>query len=818
MNELLLDLRHAGRALARQPGFAATAILTLALGIGATTAIVSLAHEALFTAPPVRDADRLAVLYTASRRGAPRSATSYPDFQDYRARSRAFTDMAAWSWIPLSAGGESETGLLSGQVVTGNYFQLLGILPALGRLLQPADDLPGLAAPAVVVSHDLWRRRLGASPAAVGSTLRLNGVPVTVVGVAAAGFTGLAAGRGPDLWIAMRAAPLMGEGVGSVADPRVWTSRGNRWLSGIVARLTEGAALEQGRAEMAGISSQLEREDADRGARAITVDPLPRRILPAGTDGDVARFLGLLIGVVACALLLTSINLASLLLARASARQREMGIRLSVGAGRGRLIRQLLTEGVVLAGLGGAAGVVVAIFALDLLAGFALPGGLPLGDLRVRLDARLLAIAGGSAVASILLFGIAPALQTTRTPVLVALRGEEPAAPGRLRRWLVSAQVALCLMLLVGAGLFLRTLQGALAFDTGFRADGVAVARYSLALLRYPPEARAAFADRLLTSVTSLPGVEGAALATLVPLQAGGHLGTMASVDGYQPAEGEEMRTDLVRVTPGYFDVLGIPLLRGRAVLPSDGPGAPLVAVINRTAAHRWWAGRDPVGGTFRLGDAAYQVVGVVDDATWETPGAPLTPYIFVALAQSAAPMGSLTLAVRTPGQAATLLPLLRRAFRDLDPDLSLMTAGTLDDWLADTLGAQRTGAALLSLFGVLAMVIAALGIYGVVAYYVTRQTRAIGVRVALGAPRSHVVGLVARGIGGPVGLGVAAGFAAAWALAGTVERFLFGVQPHDPVTFATMALALAVVAAAATAGPVRRALRINPTEALRHE
>ena len=823
MNTLVQDIRYALRALTRTPAFTAAAIGTLALGIGATTAVFTLTHEALFTPPAVEAPERLAMMYTTSSRGAPRSASSYPDFLDTRAQSRAFDDMAAYSWVPISVGVESDGGLATGQLVTGNYFNVLGVRAGLGRTLLPTDDARGSPQAVAVLSDAFWRRRFGGT-AVLGASMRLNGVPFTVVGVLPPTYRGLTAGRGPDVWLPMQAGPLLGEGVGAVSMPGVFDARTTRWLAGVVGRLAGGATVEQARAEMAGISTRLAAIDsAARGNRSITVDPLPRRILPPGAESDIARFLALLLGVVGSTLLLASSNLANLLLARASARQREMGIRVALGAGRVRLVRQLLTESAVLAVLGAAVGVVVAIFALDLLAGFALPGGLLVRDLAIRLDTRVLwaalACAGGSA----LFFGLVPALQATDAPVLSALRGDSArVAGGAIRRWLVAAQVALSLVLLVGSALFLRTLQRALVFDPGFRAEGVTVARFSLSLLGYQPEARSAFVDRLLDAASRLPGVDAATVGTLVPFQAGGHRGVGLMPAGYDPAPDESMRADLVQVTPRYFEVLGIPLLRGRAIGESDRAGSRLVVVISATAARRWWRDRDPVGSTLRVGGPTgpgpeYEIVGVAGDVAWESLGDAPTPYAFFALAQ-ASPTGSLTLAVRSSAAPGAVASALRSTFRSLDPDLAMMALAPVTDWVDSSVAPQRIAATLLTFFGLLALVIAALGIYGIVSFSVARQTRAIGVRIALGAPRRHIAGLIARGVAGPLAAGLAVGVVASWALAGTLRHFLFQVDPHDPLTLLIVVVVLTAIAAGATLGPTLRAARIAPMEALRHD
>ncbi len=457
LETLAQDLRYAMRNLARNPGFTLVAMVTLALGIGATTAIFSLADAALFQAPPVQDPDRLASIYTTCRRGDPRCSSSYPDYLDYRDRCKAFEDMAAFNWLPVSLGGEgSQARLAAVQSVTGNYFSLLGVKPFQGRLIQPADHQRGEVSSVVVLAHDLWHGPLGGDDSIVGQTLRLNGIPFTVVGIAPAGFRGTSLGDAADLWIPMFSAAQLN--FGAVSRPTIWDERGSRWIDGLTGRLAEGATVEQARSEMLAISEQLRQEDPDaRGPRSVTVDAQSTYRLPVGSRREIVQFVALLAGVVGFTLLLACANLANLLLARAAARDRETGVRLCLGAKRGRLLRQLLTESLVLSFLGGLAGVLVAHWMIGLLASFELPGGVSIESLRVSLDLRLLLFALAISAVTGVVFGTVPALQATRLDLASSLkegfRTSISSSP-QLRKILLAVQIALCLVLLVGSGLF----------------------------------------------------------------------------------------------------------------------------------------------------------------------------------------------------------------------------------------------------------------------------------------------------------------------------------------------------------------------------
>jgi predicted permease len=622
--------------------------------------------------------------------------------------------------------------------------------------------------------------------------------------------------------------------MGSVANPGIWEGRDSRWIGRLVGRLAPSSTLEQARAELIAVSEAMRGENPDaRGPRTVTVDPLATYLLPAGAEETLPQFVWLLLGVVGVTLLLACANLANLLLARASTRDAEMGVRIAIGAGRTRLLRQLLVESLVLAVLGGGAGVLLAPLLMRAMSSFELPGGVSIGSLGAGLDLRVLAVSAGLCLVTALLFGLVPALHATRRDVVESLRsGRNP--EGRLgssmmRRALVGAQVALCVVLLAGSGLFVRSLRSALSTDPGFRTVDLAVMRFNLGLLRYTPAELLAFATDLRARALADPRISSAAVATLVPFQDGGFMGFGSDVEGYQRAPDEEVRLDLLVVSPGYLETLGIPLISGREFDEADTDDAAPVAIINRSMAERYWPGGNALGGRIRLREEWLEVVGVAGDVRWgalsgvECGSGPSctdpSNFVFVPHAQfTEVAAGFLTLAARVNGDARAVLSTLREQARALEQDLSSQLLTTMDDLVGDVLMPQRLGSTLLSAFSLLALVLASVGIAGVVSYGVREQRRSIGVRIALGARRGQVLRLVVAGMAWPVVIGLLVGLGTAGLLDDSVERFLYGVTPGDVVTYAAISLSVPLVALGATLVPAREATRVDPLEALRSE
>jgi predicted permease len=820
------DVRYAARFLSSRRLFAAVAIGTLALGIGATTAIYSLLDATLLRRPGVVDPSSVVALYTTCRLGAPRCSSSYPDYVDYRDRAESLADLAASSPFTASLGDEARgSRLVAAELVSGNFFELLGVAPAMGRVLQPADDPRGAGAPVAVLSHTLWGEHFGEAPGVVGATIRLNGAPFEVVGVASAAFDGLSLSGAPDLWVPLQASSALIPSL--FGREEIFEQRGSRWIGRLVGRLAPGATPEQARAELLALSERMREESpAARGPRSITLDALGRYLVPTGSEESLPQFVWLLMGVVGVTLLLACANLANLMLARAASRGTEMGIRIAIGAGRRRLVRQLLAESLLLSALGGAAALLVARGLLALLGSFELPGGIAIGGLGAGLDADVLLITGGVSALTAVLCGLAPALYASRPDVVEALKsGRAPEArrgAGRVRHTLVAVQVALCVVLLVGSGLFVRALRSALDADLGVQTENVALVRFNLGLIGYGDEEAFRFAEDLREWVLGQPAVRSAALSTLVPLAGGARMGRFAEVEGYDRPPDEELRIDVVYASPGYFETLGIPLLGGRDFGGVDGAGGTEAAIVNREMADRYWQDGEAVGGAL-LPRAApggppqpIRVVGVAENVHWSELVEDATNFVFLPLAQTPSyAAGTVTLAARTDGDPGPLLAAVRARARTMEPDLSLDLVTTMDEALGDLLMPQRMGALLLSAFALLALALAAVGIAGVVSYTVGQQRRAIGVRMALGARRDQVVRMVLRGMLAPLAVGLLAGLAAAVALDGALERFLYGVAPGDMTTYIAIALGLTFVALAATLLPARAAARIDPVEIL---
>jgi predicted permease len=798
------------------------AVLSLALGIGANTTIFSLLNALLLRPLPGRDPARLATVYTSDYSGPLYGASSYPDYLDFRTESQAFDGLAAYGVQPvvLSEGGESQRALA--QLVSGNLFDVIGLRVAYGRTVLPAEEAPGQH-PVAVVSDALWRTRFGADPALVGRTIALNGRPYTVVGIAPAGFAGMLRGISMDVFVPLAMRPAL---TGESLD-----ERGNRGLI-LIGRLKPGLEIEDARSELSLIARRLHASYADNWTNRLgeprVVSVLPEhasRVVPQ-VRGAVAGFLGVLLAAVGLVLLLACSNVASLLLARASVRRREIAVRMALGAGRARLVRQLLAESLLLACGAGALGVALAAISLRLILAFQppLPVSLALGlelDRRVLLFALLLSIATG------VVFGLWPALRASSASPIESLKAG--ASGSRVRRRfaardaLVIAQVAGSLVLLIGAGLFLRSLSNARAIDPGFDPNGVLVFSLDLGAQGYESARGAAFYTALQERLAAAPGVASVSLATHLPLSLDGERRGFRPL-GYTPGPGEDMEVHSSFVGADYFQTMRSALARGRGFSAQDAPGTRPVVVVNEAFVRRFWPGRSGLGerlvvpwatgGQFH--DVTLEVIGVARDGKYISLGEEPLPFIFYPHRQLY--RAEVRVMVRTLGDPAGLVPEVRRQVEALDGSLPVYDVKTLVAHLGTALFPARAAATLLGLTGALALLLAAIGLYGVLSYAVALRTREIGVRVALGAQRADVVALVVGRALRLAGTGVAIGLSLALGVTRFLAFLLYGTSPLDAPTFAAIPALLLSVALLAAWDPARRALRVDPAVCLREE
>lgn len=819
------DVAYAWRSIRRSPGFFAVAMVSLGLGVGVNTAMFSLVDALLFRPLPVTAPATLVDVFTQGEDGDEYATSSYADFVDLRAQNAVFSDMTAYSpmMAPLSLGDRSRVAL--GQVVTGNHFALLGVGAQVGRVLTPADDTPG-AERVVVLSDRIWRRDYGADPGVVGRTLTLRGLAYSVVGVAAPDFTGVVPLLTPELWVAMAHAEEI-EPIGitsSVPGPgrTRLERRGTRWLF-VKGRLKEGVSAADAHANVALIGRQLAAAhvQTNKDARFSAVPSADVRLLVPQAGGVLAVGAAGLMAVVGLVLLIACANVAGMLLARASARRREISVRLAIGASRGRLVQQLIVEGLVLGLAGAVASLGCAWMLIRALTGLELP--LPVEVVfDLRLDARVLTFTLAIAALTGMVASLLPALKASTPDVVGDLRGEAPAARVAGRRWalrdgLVVVQVALTAVLLVVAGLLLRSLGASQAADVGFEPRGLAAVAFDTDMMRYAPARGLEFWRTAKARIEALPGVTSAAtVSPTLPFTFNFSQQEM-KIDTRVYAEGQRGESiENVAVSPGYLATLGVRLLDGRDFGPADIEGAPGVAIVNETMARRYWPGASAIGHTLQIESTGrtYRVVGVNSDHKQHGVLEQAAPFVYFAAAQS--PSRYNFLLARTSGDAAALLTAMRRELLALEPGLVIMDANTMETHMTASLLPARVGALLAAGFGGLGMLLAALGVYGVVAFSVARRTKEIGLRMALGAePRTVLAMVLSQGFT-LVAVGLVLGGGLAVAAATVLRGLLYRVSPLDPVAWTAAVAALLLAALLANAVPARRAMRVEPLTALR--
>jgi predicted permease len=813
MYSIYQDLKYAIRTFKGNPGFVAIVIVSVALGIAANTTVFSMVKATLLGQLPVREPERL-VSFDES------SSKSYPDFVDYRDQTKdVFEGVGAYfPLVPVSLGG-GEPERIWGQLATGNYFSLMGVQPVIGRGFLPEEDrVPGRDQ-VVVLSYGLWMRRFGGDRSIAGRRVIMNDRPYTVVGVAPRGFHGEARGIISEFWVPLSMYAQIMPDLAKEKD--ITQQRNNQWLC-LFGRLKPGVSRETAAAAVnvvkRRIDSEYRKPEPGRPARAFQ----PIRLaeagkLPGGGAKIAMGLMAVLMVVVGLVLLIACANVANLLLARATARQREIGIRLAVGAGRRRLIRQLLTESVLLAAFGAAAGLLLALAATRGIARlqFSLP--FPVG-FDFSPDVRVVSFTAALTVVTGVLFGLAPALRATRTDLVTTLKGEAEAPAGRrfgMRNILVVVQVALSLVLLVSAGLFLRSLGNASSIDTGMRAENVLIMAFDPKLHSYSPERSRQFVADLRRRVAALPGVASVSFVDVVPLSIGSSSYTIRS-EGEK--EVKETQTDVFRIGMRYFETLGIPLLRGRDFSPHSSPD---MVIINEIAAKRLFPGVDAVGRRIRAENKTYQVIAVAGNAKSRTLGEDPKACLYYFLEPNPNEVISFfgtALLVRSNGSPSALIRPVRDELRALDRNLAVFNTETMREHLNKALLMPRLSATLLTIFGLAGLVLATVGLYGVMSYSVRRRTREIGIRMALGAHSGGVLRMVAKQGMMLAAAGLAIGLAIALALSRFTASQLYGISATDPVTFLGVPAILLAVAFVASLAPARRASRIEPYIALRHD
>ncbi len=805
MEPLLHDIRYGFRMLYTNRGFTAIALLALALGIGANTAIFSVVNSVLLRPLPYRDPQRLLVIWeNYQQRGGPEREWASPaDYRDFRDQAQSFEHVAALiGWGPTLTGqGDPED--LQGAGVSNDTFAMLGVEPALGRSFAPEDDKPG-AGRVVVLSHQLWQRRFGADPSIIGKSLALGGESYTVIGVMPRSLS-FPILNNTDIW--RTATPLLAAIRGC--------DRGCVILR-LIAKLKPEVTLEAARAEMGAITQQIAERfpESNKGVGATLV-PLQEQLV-----GDVRPAMLVLFGAVGLVLLIACANVANLLLVRAAAREKEVAIRAALGASRARLIRQHLTESLVLATIGGGLGLLIAFWMVDLLVSFA-PKGTPRVE-EIAIDPGVLAFTLGMAVLTGVVFGLAPALLSSKTNFNRALKegGRDTATTSRgarLRSALVVSEVALALMLLIGAGLLIKSFVNLQRVDPGFNPKSVLRIDVVLPRARYPEQIQsAAFYKQLLDRVAVLPGVQSAGAVSSLPLSGGGTDSDFA-IEGRPVAEpGHPQVAWYNSVTPDYFRAMGIRLLRGREFTEADNADAPKVALISESMARRYFPDEDALGKRLVFGKYARQIVGIISDVRFFGLNLDARPSMYFPHLQS--PARAMSLVVRTQPNPLTLAGAIRGEVSTIDRDLAVSNVMTMDELVGVSLAEPRFTLFLLGAFAAVAMLLSAIGVYGVVSYSVTQRSHEIGVRMALGAQMNDVLTLViSQGMSLALG-GVALGLIAAFALSRVMDSLLFGVSATDLTTFATTSLILAGVALGACFVPARRATRVDPMVALRYE
>jgi predicted permease len=833
MSPILQDLRYAFRTLRKSPLFASVAVFSLALGIGANTAIFTLIQQLLLQLLPVSHPEELVMLtaqgqHYGSNTGP--NALSYPMYTDFRDKNQVFQGMFCRHGITMSLTVDGRTELVSGELVSGNYFPVLGVGAAIGRVFTASDDLYQGGHPLAVLSYGFWQSRFAGDRGVIGKRVVVNGYPLTIVGVSRRGFDGVEMGYSPQIRI-----PMM---MKKEITPEPWYSlndRRGRFVQ-VFGRLKPGVTLEAAKAGLQPLFHQILQMEVQDKAFAKATDYTRQQflkmwmnVLPASKGRSFLRRqfespLLALMAIVGLVLLIACSNVANLLIARATARQKEIAVRLALGASRARLITQLLEESLLLSLVGGLGGLGLATAMDKALLGF-LPETVTALTVSAKPDGHVLLFTLGISVVTGLIFGLVPALQATRPQLAGTLKDQAGSVVGgtsvRLRKTLVVMQVALSLLLLIGAGLFIQSLKNLKGLDPGFHTDSLLTFAVDPTLNGYKVERSRQFYRQLVERMTNLPGVESAAM-VVMPILDDDEWDNTISVEGYTAKQGESINPHMQFATPRFFETLGIPILLGRDFTLRDIEGSPKVGIINEKFAKQYFGGASPLGRHVGMGGNPgtkldIEVVGVVRDTKYESMRQKIPIELYLP-AQQVNFVTGMNAYVRTHGDPANLFSSLRQTVREVDASVPVFGMRTLEQQVDKSLATERMLAMLSTLFGFLASLLAAVGLYGVMAYMVARRTREIGIRMALGASGGSVVWLVMREVMLLASAGVAIGVPAAWGVTRLVEKQLFGIQPADPLTIAVAAVGIGTVAAVSGYLPARRATGIDPMRALRWE
>ena len=823
MENFYRDVRYGLRTLAKSPGFTIVAALILALGIGATTAIFTLVNGIFLKPMPVQDAEGLMSVYTTDEKNPGFRQVSGENYKDYRDENEVFSDLAAYTQLLYNMGSLDEPTQVLGELVTANYFDVLGVGPALGRLILPEEDQTPGTHPVAVLSHRAWENRFGSDPGVIGQEITVNGTPLTIIGVAEEGFDGLTLAISQEVWVPYMMFAQVHLTPDLVADRRAI-------LFNVVGKLKPGVTREQAESNMQAIGTALaEQYPTPNEGRNVTLDPLSR--LGPAFRSTLALAAGLLIAISGLVLAIASANIANLLLVRAAARRREIAVRLSLGAGRIRLIRQLLTESFVLAAIGGIGGLVLALWTRDLLWSL-VPATPPVQlTLDASLDGRVIGFAALVSLAGGLFFGLVPAIQSSRPDLSTELKSGQQ-KEGSIRRFsprniLVIAQVSLSLVALISAGLLMRSFQNTLDIDPGFRTEDVLTVSFNLNDNRYLEEAMGQdLVRRLREEVTSVPGVLNADVGSAMPMFFPG-MGRTVFIEGRDAGEAEDgILVSTSTVGPKYLEAMGIELLRGRDFSrveekETSSDIGPDYAIINETMAERFWPGEDALGRHFRFygDDHTVEVIGIAATTKYLQLAEQPQPFAYLPIQQSFRDMRfAVNLFVRTAGGPTSVAGDVRSVIRELDPNIPITSVLPMTEVVHRSMLLARIGAVLVAAFGGLALFLAAIGVYGVISFSVSQRTHEIGLRMALGARSADAMKLVVKQGLALTLIGIVIGVAVSIGITRVMATFLVGIDALDPTVFGGVALTLAAVSVLACYIPALRATKVDPVTALKFE